>query len=169
LDNLNDIANTARVHADILLAWRQLLPPQLAWKDEDPPSTNINIARLRAKFYGGYYMILRPFLFIALHRIQLPPRPATSGRASHTNSPAALSDTTVTSPNSDAQRSEQIMELNEEQRGVLLVALKCIDSAIQSTIAFDRVGENPNSYYREFIDIPKERIIVTNILGTLHA
>jgi hypothetical protein len=128
------IANAARIHAQILLAWRQLLPKHLAWKDEDPPSPDLNVARLRAKFYGGYYMILRPFLYIALHNI-----PYRVDHADH------------------------------ERPDVLSVAQECVGAAIQSTIAFDNVGAADPQAYRRYIDIPKKRLLVTNIFGTLHA
>lgn len=65
------MAKAARIHGDVLETWRNTLPTHLAWQDEDPPSTDLNVARLRAKFYGGYYMILRPFLYIAIHDLKV--------------------------------------------------------------------------------------------------
>lgn len=37
-------------------------PPQLRWKDSEVPLAEINVARLRAKYCGAYYIIHRPFL-----------------------------------------------------------------------------------------------------------
>jgi hypothetical protein len=51
---------------EILHNWHLLLLPQLRWKDDDPPSSDINVARLRAKYYGAVYIIHRPILFKAL-------------------------------------------------------------------------------------------------------
>lgn len=58
----------------ILEDWRRVLPPTLAWSDDDPPATDINVARLRAKYYGSIYVILRPYLRIANHFIDFLPR-----------------------------------------------------------------------------------------------
>jgi hypothetical protein len=151
------------------MSWRKLLPAELSWDDKEPPSTDLNIARLRAKFYGGYYMILRPFLHIAIHDIALPPAPPSSGYSSQISSPAATAETTTTPASTHAQYKGSLMELTPDQSSVLQVASQCISSAIQSTIAFDRVGADPNSAYNEFVDTPKERFVVTNIFGTLHA
>ncbi|KAF2730089.1 hypothetical protein EJ04DRAFT_445911 [Polyplosphaeria fusca] len=166
VNNLKEVANAARVHADILMSWRNLLPSQLAWDDYHLPSTDINIARLRAKFYGGHYMILRPFLFLAVHDIELPPGPPTSSAwNSQTSSPAGYSDSVAT-PNSGAR---PIMDLSTEQQNLLQVAIQCINSAIQSTIAFDRVGMAEDAPYTPYETITPKRLIVTNIFGTLHA
>jgi hypothetical protein len=46
----------------------------------------------------------------------------------------------------------------------------CIDAAIHSTIAFDRVGAAPNSNYVHFDAGSRiHRLMVTNIFGTTHA
>ncbi|KAF2711565.1 hypothetical protein K504DRAFT_224100 [Pleomassaria siparia CBS 279.74] len=165
--DLHEVAKAARLHADILSSWRRLLPPTLAWKDHEPPSRDINIARLRAKFYGGHYMILRPFLFLAVHDVQLPQGPQVAW-SSQANSPAGNMTVPSIPTNPGLQRS--LMNPNSEQADILIVAHKCINSAIQSTIAFDRVGEPENSdTYIPFQSIAKRRLIVTNIFGTLHA
>jgi hypothetical protein len=164
--DLSEVAKAARVHADILLSWRRLLPPSLAWDDSEPPASDINIARLRAKFYGGHYMILRPFLYIAVHDVQLPAGPRIDW-SSGANSPVGNGNPNRTPTDRNWHRS--IMNVTSEQAGVLQVAHQCIDSAIQSTIAFDRVGDDPDAPYDHYINISKERLIVTNIFGTLHA
>lgn len=168
--DLKDIASTATLHADILTTWRNLLPPALIWDDNEPPSTDLNVARLRAKYYGGMYMILRPYLHIAVHDIELPPNPPTSSStwSSQTSSPAAMADS-VTTPTYRHRSRGGIVDLSQDQNQVLEVALACINSAIQSTIAFDRVGADPSTPYNRCIDTPRERLILTNIFGTLHA
>ncbi|KAI9675189.1 MAG: hypothetical protein M1829_003549 [Trizodia sp. TS-e1964] len=50
-----------------LREWRRVLPDHLKWDDTEPPSTDINSARLRAKYYGALYIIHRPFLYHAIH------------------------------------------------------------------------------------------------------
>jgi hypothetical protein len=47
--------------------WRNNLPDIVAWNDKDPPSSDINAARMRAKYYGARYIIHRPLLYNALH------------------------------------------------------------------------------------------------------
>ncbi|KAF2747078.1 hypothetical protein M011DRAFT_403309 [Sporormia fimetaria CBS 119925] len=130
-DSLIKLAAEARSLQEGLRAWRNRLPPEYRWNDGDPPSTDLNIARLRAKYYGGKYMIHRTFLNMLLHNISLNSNKLTA----------------------------QMLES----------ATTCIDSAIYSTIAFDRVGMDPGSKYEPFVDLPRDRLIVTNIMGTLHA
>ncbi|KAJ4375239.1 hypothetical protein N0V83_002325 [Neocucurbitaria cava] len=162
--NVKEVADHASTHIDILQSWRRVLPPALAWKDEDPPSTDLNIARVRAKYYGGLYMMLRPYLRIASHTIEFPPPAASAAHLSQHNSPA-YGDYASTSTN----RNVQMVELSEDQRKIIKVACQCIDSAIQSTIAFDRVGASATSPYRDFKSTRTCRLVVTNIFGTLHA
>jgi hypothetical protein len=126
-----------------------LLPSSLAWEDDDPPSTDLNVARLRAKYYGALYMILRPYLRIANHLIDLSP----------------TADSLLTPGN----QGVQLMELSNYQRSIIPYAAQCINGAIQSTIAFDRVGAAPDSPYEEFRSTRTQRLVVTNIFGTLHA
>lgn len=137
----------ARSHADLLATWRRLLPSELAWKDNDPPSTDINMARMRAKYYGGHYVVLRPLLFKAIHHMKLPP-PFLSGNKSTSNS---------------------IMDITHEDEKALRLVQDCVMSAIQSTIAFDRVGADEHEPYECYISQRKSRLIVPNIFGTLHA
>lgn len=140
---------------DNLTKWRTMLPPQLQWEETDPPATDINAARLRAKYYGGQYVILRPFLYLAVHEIELPPNAPISALSSQHSSPAAMADV-------------NLVNLDNDQMQVLDIAQKCLSSAIQSTIAFDRVGAT-GGLYRPFEDTAPQRLIVTNIFGTLHA
>ena len=52
---------------ELLDGWKNLLPPGIQWDEEhDPPATNINAARLRAKYYGARYVLNRPFLLKAM-------------------------------------------------------------------------------------------------------
>ncbi|KAH8727449.1 hypothetical protein GQ44DRAFT_770464 [Phaeosphaeriaceae sp. PMI808] len=130
--NLREVVKYARCHVDVLESWRKLLPLDLAWNDDDPPATDLNIARLRTKYYGGLYMILRPYLRIAIHAFK---------PLSQQNSLAATAD------------------LAEDQRQVIEIACQCIDAAIWSTIAFGRVGADPDSSYEEFQSTRTERLV----------
>ncbi|XPS74110.1 hypothetical protein M3J09_006235 [Ascochyta lentis] len=162
--NIKEVAHRATAHVRILEDWRRVLPPTLAWNDEDPPATDINVARLRAKYYGSIYVILRPYLRIANHFIDFPPTGASTARASHHNSPAP------TSGSSSNRNVHLLVDLSDDQRSIIGVAVKCINAAIQSTIAFDRVGATPGSKYVKFdANARTRRLVVTNIFGTMHA
>lgn len=142
--SFKEVAHHALTHKEILEGWRKLLTPELAWSDDDYPSTDLNIARVRAKYYGGLYMMLRPYLKLASHTLEFPhPPPGTTGATDYI--------------------------LSEDQQNIIKIACQCINAAIRSTIAFDRVGEEPGSTYHYFQPTRKKRLIVTNIFGTLHA
>jgi hypothetical protein len=162
--NAKDASLYALSHVEILQNWRGMLSPELAWKDKDPPSTDLNIARVRAKYYGGLYMMLRPYLRLASHVLEFPPPPPGTTGASQQNSPSASAYGT-----SASNRYVQMVELTSDQKKIIDVACTCINSAIQSTIAFDRVGADPNSPYANFAPTRTKRLVVTNIFGTLHA
>ncbi|KAI1979758.1 hypothetical protein LOZ53_006733 [Ophidiomyces ophidiicola] len=54
---------------DMLESWRRGLPKAMKWDDCEPPARDINIARMRGKYYGARYIIHRPLLHHALHPI----------------------------------------------------------------------------------------------------
>ncbi|RYN56243.1 hypothetical protein AA0117_g13261, partial [Alternaria alternata] len=145
-----------------LEGWRKLLTPELAWSDDEYPSTDLNIARVRAKYYGGLYMMLRPYLKLASHTLEFPPPPPGTTGATQNNSPSPYG-------NAASNRNVQMVDLSEDQHKIIKIACQCINAAIRSTIAFDRVGEEPGSQYQYFQPTRKKRLIVTNIFGTLHA
>jgi hypothetical protein len=155
---MKDVGLQAQSIASILKIWRRSLPHNLAWHDEDPPSTDINVARLRAKYYGGLYMVLRPFLFSAVKNWEgstcIP-----SHASSPTNAPKSSTIPITTSSYSGSMDENALLDLVHE----------CIESAIRSTIAFDRVGASPNSSYYDYRSERHGRLILTNIFGTLHA
>ena len=140
--------------------WRQYLPPALRWNDKDPPATDINNARMRAKYYGARYIITRPFLRLAVNPVSRPP--------------AFSSGLQQSSPVAPVDYSEQgdttyMAEMSPDQRRVFEASKFCVNAAIQSTIAFDRVGIDPSTPWEISSDFIPERFIVTNIFGTLHA
>ncbi|EOA85329.1 uncharacterized protein SETTUDRAFT_137903 [Exserohilum turcica Et28A] len=160
--SVKEVAYHALTHVGVLENWRKLLSPELAWSDDEYPSTDLNIARVRAKYYGGLYMMLRPYLKLASHVLEFPPPPPGSTGASQHNSSSPYGQPLT-------NRNVQMVELSEDQQKIIKVACQCINSAIHSTIAFDRVGEEPGSNYQYFTPTRKKRLVVTNIFGTLHA
>jgi len=162
-----------------LESWRRSLPDMMKWKDEEEPASDINTARLRAKYYGARYIIHRPLLYHALHHFKGPSEPnggavsspnsiVLSGSKSQQMSPSVTHRQRSTSmprwPSSDmgppgrtpstpgeAWPSPSLSDLTPTLRHACQA---CISSAILSTEAFDGV---------------KGRPVVTNIFGTAHA
>ncbi|KKY25262.1 putative c6 zinc finger domain-containing protein [Phaeomoniella chlamydospora] len=153
------------------------------WDDREPPAADILAARLRAKFYGGRNIILRPLLEkimkeeidAAKARKQLNSddnysagSPSRPDDRSQPHSPAV---THLRHPNRSAQQQYKARlpqhhafsqnltgtehpPLTDRERELAEIG---IQSLIASTIAFDAV-------------VPRVgRLIVTNIFGTLHA
>ncbi|EED11631.1 hypothetical protein TSTA_108190 [Talaromyces stipitatus ATCC 10500] len=58
--------NVLQVLGNSLDLWRKNLPCEMQWNDNDEPSSDINTAQLRAKYYGARYIIYRPLLRYAL-------------------------------------------------------------------------------------------------------
>lgn len=129
-------------------------PPSLrGWNDNDPTSDNINVSRIRGKYYGARYMIMRPFLQHALtYTISPSPQYQNVGSADQHIPKIKLLD--LRDPSSRKRRENRLsMKVDEEQNLQIIRGAKiCIDAAMSSTIAFD--GHLPN------------RFLVTNIHGT---
>jgi len=66
-------------------------------------------------------------------------------------------------------RPVQWVDLSEAQKDIISITSQCIESAIKSTIAFDRVGALENSLYVGFKSTRNTRLVLTHIFGTLHA
>lgn len=68
-----------------LQQWQRSFPEVIQWKDHDQPLKDINVARMRAKYYGACYIIHRPLLYYALHiakrpaSVEFPPTAAQVG------------------------------------------------------------------------------------------
>jgi hypothetical protein len=160
--------------------WRNGLPEVMKWKDTDPPSNDINVARMRAKYYGARYIIHRPLLYHALHFAGLPDRNPSALVESPAGSVLSGSESQQVSPSlPHSQRAPNTARLSSDLGIAVHSALPyfqggsmgtiayrdlppklrrackvCIDSAILSTQAFDGIEGRP---------------IVTNIFGTAHA
>lgn len=124
--------------------WRACLPNELRWKDDDPPAEDINVARLRAKYYGARYIIHRPVLY---HYLEMFPPP---GKQDPWSSPADSQSNRKTFSVGANETPFSQMPLDNQK-----ACKTCVESAISSTKAFDGVkGGRP---------------VVTNIFGTAHA
>lgn len=138
--------------------WKVQLPENLQWEDTDEPAADINVARLRAKYYGARYVICRPILHHALHPNAQALDMTGASESNHQPEPWAphLSmapphmSTTFHAPSG----SLRLGDLSEKQ---LRACELCVRSAIQSTIAFDGVVKRVG------------KLTVTNIFGTAHA
>ncbi|KAL4903695.1 hypothetical protein BDW74DRAFT_179687 [Aspergillus multicolor] len=144
--------------------WRSSLPKEMSWNDHDPPSDDINHARMRAKYYGARYIIHRPVLYHALFKYNRPnvdsPGLAELENAMKAGSPSVTHDTRAAdmtrmlsdlSASQDPNEGPNRRDLPSKMRRACHT---CLQSAIQSTLAFDGV---------------KGRPVVTNIFGTAHA
>lgn len=148
--------------------WRGKLPGPLSWNDRDKPATDLQTARLRAKYYGAKYILYRPLLHHALHPPPLKPgnwssRPSESpmiGPGQYSSQSTPPIDQTYGSMNFPRRSSEMGPpprtgpSFEDLDTNVRRASEICISAAINSTIAFDGV---------------KGRLVVTNILGTAHA
>ena len=160
--------------------WRDSLPDIMKWKDSDPPATEINAARMRAKYYGARYIIHRPLLYHALHfgqegvskvkngtTVDSPNNATKSQQVSPLVSQSTARATTMSRmtsdlgtpvpvkypdfPNGWTQPSVALRDMPSKLRHACKV---CVESAILSTTAFDGI---------------EDRLVVTNIFGTAHA
>ncbi|KAI5204651.1 hypothetical protein AUEXF2481DRAFT_25614 [Aureobasidium subglaciale EXF-2481] len=130
-----------------LQGWQTLMPTY-CWSDDDPPASDIVVARLRGKYYGARYVCTRPYLDFALHVM-----------------PGLGEGKTIEELTRDANGKQRETELAlftainmyHGEEDIKSKCRICIDAALRSTVAFDGV---------ENFD---HRLIVTNIMGTAHA
>ena len=160
INNKASVLSLVEILETNLQSWRGMLG-DWDWDDDDHQSEQINMARMRAKYYGARYIINRPLLHYCL---RLPPAPQTPN-VKHMDSPQASETSAFPSPvqpgYSPSGRMRRHSEMGPPVRpeveisdNVLQGARRCVEAAIRSTTAFDRV--------------PK-RLIITNIFGTAHA
>jgi hypothetical protein len=164
-NDITAVADQVKAHMDLLDTWRGMLIAKLAWSDDALPATDLNIARMRAKYYGGLYMMLRPYLRLAISR-EWPPSHQGAHRNGHWShsSPSHIGEAT-----SKGVQMVQMVDLNVDQQKMVEFSCLCINAAIQSTIAFDRVGAPEHSEYTGFKSTRTQRLVLTNIFGTMHA
>ncbi|KAK0850701.1 hypothetical protein LTR91_012315 [Friedmanniomyces endolithicus] len=143
--SLGEVREVLKSHESILGQWRDGLPPELKWDDDDEPPKDILSARLRAKYWGARYVVNRPFLDYALH---IMPHVKDGKKV------RAVAKDVHNNPRDDAEMHifEAITTMSEGD--VIQACHRCIGAAMQSTVALDGVPD---------------RLIVTNIHGTAHA
>ncbi|KAF2101472.1 hypothetical protein NA57DRAFT_53437 [Rhizodiscina lignyota] len=114
------------------------------WSDDNPTSPDINVSRIRGKYYGARYIILRPFLFHAIKNMKPRTINAQDVETEDQHIPRELL----------GSKRDNTERLNPDDQDIHIIraAKMCINAAISSTIAFD--GLLPN------------RFLVTNIHGT---
>ncbi|KAF2213644.1 hypothetical protein CERZMDRAFT_120850 [Cercospora zeae-maydis SCOH1-5] len=144
---LLEVQEMLQGHESILQSWRQGLPEPLKWEDDDPPPADILSARLRAKYWGARYVMNRPFLDYCLHimpglKDNIPVDQVARDSFGNPRDKA------------DIHLFRAIQQLGD--REVWAATRRCIDAAMQSTVAFDGLAKFG-------------RLIVTNIHGTAHA
>jgi hypothetical protein len=151
-----------------LQSHRHLLDKQgHMWKDGEDPPTDLLEARLRAKYYGAAYIILRPYVFNALRwqadggiRVPFSVHDWLAKHEAQDAAHQAAGDHFSQRELPKKEISVQDVQDNHEIANIFLwCCKKCIDAAIYSTIAFDGVA-NPKQ---------GRRMRVTNIHGTATA
>ncbi|KAL4792878.1 hypothetical protein BDV19DRAFT_367553 [Aspergillus venezuelensis] len=155
----SSVQETLSMNLDL---WRSALPTEMRWNDDDPPSDDINVARMRAKYWGARYIIHRPLLYHALHYAGPDNFPVDSpiayteyGPVPQQASPQAPNMARASSDLSYSQGANGSRKAHRDLPMKLRRAcLVCVQSAIKSTEAFDGI---------------KGRPVVTNIFGTAHA
>ncbi|RMZ86096.1 hypothetical protein DV737_g75, partial [Chaetothyriales sp. CBS 132003] len=141
--------------------WRRMLG-DWDWDDNKYESPDINVARMRAKYYGGKYIIHRPCLqWLLTDSVPVIPRSQHSGSPYGTQQGSPYGSTLQPgySPpgkglaGTEMGPPEKVADGRSHPR-VLDSARRCVEAAIRSTTVFDSVPPRP---------------IVTNIFGTAHA
>ncbi|EED15816.1 hypothetical protein TSTA_009380 [Talaromyces stipitatus ATCC 10500] len=127
-------------------SWRQNLPREMQWDDNDEPSSDINTARLRAKYYGARYIIYRPLLRYALNRA-IDSGQTLVGLSSPKSEPISPTLHPVES-------TDGTIFWDTLPRTVQTACKICINAAVRSTRAFHNIQGRP---------------IITNVFGTAHA
>ncbi|KAL2428874.1 hypothetical protein ABEF95_008857 [Exophiala dermatitidis] len=125
--------------------WRKMLN-DWDWDDEDHESPNINVARMRGKYYGAKYIIWRPAVKYALQQAEA----AYRERQSDSPAPGFASPMGSQRNTQGFLPNDSSLEMEDLLRGARI----CIQAAIRSTTVFDKVPR---------------RLVVTNIFGTAHA
>ncbi|KAF3919948.1 hypothetical protein AA313_de0205041 [Arthrobotrys entomopaga] len=155
---------TASLLMQDLEDWRKTLPPALQWTDSDPPSKDINAARLRAKYYGAKYIINRPFVEHFIHNRTSNANPSMMNPGAMTSPAISLSSIqSQSSPPTSAHTplgmdNRRGSSVTDEIREKFLDPCRtCLEAAVQSTSAFHG------------FDAETDRPILTNIFGTAHA
>lgn len=130
-------------HFPTIQAVEDNLHTLVTWDEDTPPSNDILLARLRAKYYGAQVITYRPFLLKILEHSALK-----TAKPGYQVSSDFLSGIDVPSINTEDEINPQ----------ALAYARICIQALIKSTTPFHGIA-----------DPGKVRLVVTNVWGTAHA
>ena len=176
--------NKHKITIDVISEWfdgfesyRNIFRDPYAWTDDQEPADDILTARLRAKFYGGRNIIIRPLLEAIIKDEFEAVRDRTLQEHDPASLPPGVHKSQLQSPGmphvkgqTAAQRQhyavkfKEHLEWSQTLRQVDIAPLTPVErtlaevgikSLICSTVAFDNV--------------PGGRLVVTNIFGTYHA
>lgn len=131
--------------------WRKMLD-DWDWNDDDHESPDINVARMRGKYYGAKYIIWRPAVKYTLLQLEaaMNKEQAAESPAEHDQNSGATSPS-MSNPSFPLPRFKTLPYIRPE---LLDASRICVQAAIRSTTVFDKVPR---------------RLVVTNIFGTAHA
>ncbi|KAL7272549.1 hypothetical protein RUND412_004639 [Rhizina undulata] len=133
--------------------WKLHLPDALQWKECDPPATDINAARLRAKYWGARYIIHRPFIYHVLHPGISSPTLSNCEVSQH----GSPNGSVISVGGGSAFGTRRISATGEDRIDLDTSCRKCLESAVHSTTSFHAFSPDDN------------RPIITNVFGTAHA
>ncbi|KAF8418428.1 hypothetical protein EV426DRAFT_707572 [Tirmania nivea] len=146
--------------------WRNALPAPLRWDESDPPPSDINAARLRAKYFGARYIIHRPFVYQAVHGLMGSASspamsPSEMGGSPREGTPGggavAGRISSAAGDLSEAGGSVCVGTGAKGDQSLEASCRKCIEAAISSTTSFHAFSASSH------------RPIITNVFGTAHA
>ena len=133
--------------------WRQSLPKEMRWDDDEHQTSDINAARMRATYYGTKSLIFRRVLQYVMLR-------ESSSLARRNASPASQNialggDSLVgTDPSASTNTTHPSQSVKIKQPQVWRACEQCVRAATRSITAFDRVPKRP---------------IIPNFFGTAQA
>ncbi|KAJ6123307.1 hypothetical protein N7512_005772 [Penicillium capsulatum] len=166
--------------------WRNSLPDIMGWNDKDPPASDINAARMRAKYYGARYIIHRPLLYHALHYGQTGARVGSVGQTS-VDSPTG---STSAAASQTQHMSPSMTHTNYRATGMSRIVSDYGSTPSNGTTTFAGGWTPPKASLRDLpsklrracavciesailstqaFDGIEDRLVVTNIFGTAHA
>lgn len=167
--------------------WRSSLPETMNWRDDEPPASDINAARMRAKYYGARYIIHRPLLYHALHYGQTGARIGALPKSTAVESPtgsASNSQSQHMSPSmthasgrtSSAHMQRMLSDVGSANSGLLssvpngwsppTVKWRELPTKLRRAC---KVCVDSAILSTEAFDGVDDRLVVTNIFGTAHA
>jgi hypothetical protein len=124
----------------------------LDWEESNYQINELNVARYRAKYYGAFYVISRPFLRYAVYDATADPRVREELEKAW-----AYIQSLPKGRYTILDLPPRVPGIDDRAVRTMIGAQTCVESAIKSTYSFDQ-------YMREH-----GRLMVTNIFGTAHA